>query len=199
MFYEFIRKILCPFYQIEKMVPQKGDFLDVGCGHGTFDEILAIKSKNRKILGIDPSQDKINFAKKRELIFKNLKFKKMYINDLRNKKFDVIIIIDVLYLFSPSEMVKFLKKIKKLMKRNGVLVLKTDSREPKILHNLLMVEEFIMVKLLKFTYSDAKKTYFLSKDEYKKVMKKAGFKIYKEKEFISIFPYHHPTYLAKKT
>jgi len=198
MMFEFLRKILCPFNKIEALVPENGDILDVGCGHGTFAEILAKKSKNRRVLGIDPSSSKISYAKKKERVSKNIKFKKGYLEDVKNQKFDCVTVIDVLYLLSPADMVKFLKNVKNLLRKKGVLILKTDSREPKMLTRLLEIEETIMVKLLKFTHSDTKKLYFLDRKEYRRVIKKAGLNIIKEKVFTSLFPYKHPTYVAVK-
>ena len=93
-------------------------------------------------------------------------------------------------------MVKFLRNAKNLLRKNGVLVLKTDSREPKILSRLLEIEETIMVKIIRFTHSDTKKLYFLNRKKYRTLIKKAGFNIIKEKVFTSLFPYRHPTYVV---
>lgn len=196
--YEIVRKILCPFSRIEAIIPDSGDILDVGCGHGTFAEILAKKSKDRNILGIDPSYSKIFSAKKKEKNYKNIRFQRAYIKDIKNEKFDCITVIDILYLLPPKEMVRFLTDARKLLKDNGMLILKTDSREPPILDRLLKIEEVLMVKIIKFTHSDTKKLYFLNRKEYRQVIKKAGFNIIKEKVFTSLFPYRHPIYVAIK-
>lgn len=196
--YESIRKLLCPFNKIAALVPSTGKILDVGCGHGTFVEILAKNHPQRQILGIDPSAQKITIAKKKRGKYKNTEFINCFIKDLKKIKFDCIIIIDVLYLISNNKKLNLLKKAHSLLKNNGVLIVKTDSQEPKILFDLLKIEETFMVKILKFTFSQNQKVYFTSKGAYRNVIKKAGFKVDKEMTFTSVFPYRHPTFVARK-
>ena len=195
--FEFIRSLLCPFEQIEKYVPERGNILDVGSGHGTFSFLLSKNSK-RKVLGIDPSPKKILSAKKK--IFPNLKFKKKYIHDLNGKKFDCITIIDVLYLLPENEKSSLLKKAKNLLKKGGYLILVINGRKDLISYKLLNLEETIMVKILKKTYSDNKKLYFRDNLFYKKLLKKLVFRILLQKELTSKLGYPpHILFLAKVT
>ena len=198
MFYEIIRKLLCPFGEIEKFVPDSGKILDVGCGHGTFARILSRGHYNRKILGIDPSGHKIALAKKYSNGFKNVKFEKKYLSQVRGK-YDCILFIDVLYLFPDSEKLERLKEANKVLKKGGSLLVKTSSTEPKILFKLLQLEETIMVKILGYTYSDRKAFYFSTIKKHKNIIQQAGFKLMNFSIFKSTFPYRHPTYVAQKT
>ncbi len=199
MFFELIRSALCPFDQIEAYVPKKGKILDLGCGHGIFCRLLIKKSPARGLLGIDPSLHKINIARKKVIGIKNIKFQKGVLEDISESKFDCITIIDVLYLLSPSEKATLLKKVKKLLKPKGYLVLTEVSSKPSFLYNLIKLEEHIMVKILQYTYSDTKNLYFQSDNHYLKLLKKIGFKNIRFKKIQGLSPYpKHILFLGYK-
>lgn len=189
MFFELIRSALCPFDQIEAYVPKKGKILDLGCGHGIFSRLLMKKSPSRRVLGIDPSMHKINIARKKAIGIKNIKFQKGVLDDINKVKFDCITIIDVLYLLSPSEKTILLRKVKKLLKPKGYLVLTEVSSKPSFLYDLIKLEEYIMVKILRYTYSNGKKLYFQSDNHYLKLFKRIGFKKIRFKKIQGLSPY----------
>jgi len=193
-----IRSLICPFDQIEPFVPRQGKILDFGCGHGIFSALLVKKSLNRKVLGIDPSEHKIKLAQKHYNGIKNLQFKKAYLKDVKRVKYDCIVIIDVLYLLSNKAKLKTLNLAKKLLNKNGVLILKTISHNPKWLFTLVKLEEKLMVKILKYTYSDTLGLYFLSEEKYQQLLNKAGFTIIDER-LIQGIPYRQQLIIAKKT
>src|SRR4051794_26677910 len=57
------RDLLCPMMAVAREVPVAGRILDIGCGHGLFPALLASGSSLRTIVGIDPSERKINIAR----------------------------------------------------------------------------------------------------------------------------------------
>lgn len=191
MIYEFIRTLTCDFDQIKPFVPSKGFILDVGCGHGIFARKLAQKAKQSRILGIDPAEKKIAAAKNSSLKVPNLKFQRGYLKDISGKKFECISIIDVLYLLPTKEKLSMLLKCKSLLKKGGKLLLVINGKEPSWIFKILEIEEKIMINLLKFTYSDYKKTFFLDKNSYKRLLTKAGFLIENEVRIRSFLPYPH--------
>lgn len=119
MFYEFIRPLTCPFEKIQEFVPTSGKIMDVGCGHGLFTKILAQSFPKRWVLGIDPSEEKIQQAIKSKPA-KNLKFKTAELEDIK-EKFDCITVIDMLYLFPREEKLKFLKKGLHFLSKKGYI------------------------------------------------------------------------------
>lgn len=197
MLYDIVRKILCPFNKLVLFVPKKGKFLDVGCGHGTFARILMFDSSKRRIVGIDPSLNKIEMAKKLSKDLENISFENKYLNQIQGK-FDCITIVDVLYLLPNREKIQLLKEAKKRLKKNGTMLIKTDNADSKLLFSLLKIEEKIMVKILKQTYTDYKDVYYSSPSGYKNIIEQAGLRIISYNVFRSIFPYLHPTYVVKK-
>ena len=196
MLFEHIRSLTIPFEKIEAYIPKKGKILDVGCGHGIFTKIMAEKSSTRNVLGIDPSERKINIAKSRTKM-PNVSFKKAYLSKLW-EKFDSIVILDVLYLLPEKEKIKILKKAYDLLKPKGKLVLAINGTGGGIVYGLLEVEEWLMTKLLKATHSDYKRVYFETESFCQKVLTKIGFKIKIKTKLSSILPYPHILFLAQK-
>lgn len=198
MLFEFFRKLLCPFEQIETYIPKKGKIIDVGCGHGIFSRIIAIKSPSRKVLGIDPSAKKILLASANPQNRPNLSFKNIYLEEIREKNFQSIIGIDVLYLFPPGEKERLFRTAKRLLAPQGKLIIKLEVTKPNWLFYLLKLEEKVMVRLLKYTFSDHPQFYYTSPEEYKKLLIKIGFKIQSEKILTSWIPYQHTLLVAIK-
>lgn len=194
--YEFIRNILCPFEKIEKYVPRAGKILDVGCGHGILARLMAKKPK-RNILAVDPSKDKILIAKK-STSNKNLKFENKYIKDVRGK-FDCVTVVDVLYLLPKRKKLNFLNEAYRLLKKNGVLVIKEVNTKPEWMLWLSSLEESIVVKLLKYTHTDYKKIYLDSPDVTRSLIRSSGFKLRTEESFFGRLGYpSHILFVATK-
>ncbi|QQG43487.1 MAG: class I SAM-dependent methyltransferase [Candidatus Daviesbacteria bacterium] len=196
MIFEAVRKLALPFAEIEKYVPQRGKILDVGCGHGIFSEMLAQKSPTREVLGIDPAINKIRLAQAHRAGLPNLKFKHAYLPEI-NSKFDCIIIIDVLYLLPIKKKVEILTNCKKLLKKNGILILKEVEKTGSLMFFITKLEEIIMVQLLKYTYSDKGNLYFVNTAYYLKLLRKLGFKKVKSRQIRAIIPYPHMLFVFR--
>lgn len=101
--------------QFEKMIKKKGTILDIGCGPGFF--INYAKSKGWKVVGIEPSIDAVNFAKK-ELKLKVHHGDYKILPSLKLKNVDVIYTHGVLeHLRDPKEL--FIMS-KKYLSKNGI-------------------------------------------------------------------------------
>jgi 2-polyprenyl-6-hydroxyphenyl methylase/3-demethylubiquinone-9 3-methyltransferase len=196
MIFELIRKLTCNFEEIEKYIPKKGNVIDIGCGHGIFSKMLSEKSSHRKVLGIDPSPEKIKRAKKNTTGIKNLQFKNTYLDNI-NIKFDTAVVIDIIYLLPMKEKEVFLKNIAKILSKNGTLILVINGTEPYWMHKLLVLQEGIMHKMLKITFSDYDRTYFENKRETRFLLRNSGFRVLKIRNIKSILPYPHILFVAK--
>lgn len=196
MLFEFIRKLTIPFNQIETYIPKKGRILDVGCGHGVFSRMVAQKYPDLEVLGIDPSDHKIDIAKSKSPYLPNLSYKNLYLKDV-HESFDCITIMDVLYLLPNSKKIEILSLSKKLLQKNGLLILNEIDTSQGLIFKFLFLEEIIMVKLLKYTFSDNKKLFFLNSKGYTRELKNLGFKT-TAKKIKGFLPFYHIMYLAKK-
>ena len=148
------------FNFIDKLNKNKNNLkiLDVGCGTGI---IMKRLNKYGNVYGIDISDDALKFCRARNL--KNIKKASVMKIPFKNNTFDLVGCFDVLYHKGISNDVKAMKEIYRVLKKNGRLFI-TDSAMMCLWgrHDIA---------------TQARERY--NKEELKKKLEKAGFKIEK--------------------
>tara|TARA_B100000700_G_C15023901_1_gene847150 strand:- start:299 stop:1045 length:747 start_codon:yes stop_codon:yes gene_type:complete len=126
-----------------------GKLLDVGCGHGWL--LSALNNKWKKF-GIDISKYAAKNASK---------FGEIFVGDIKNYKenqFDVITALHVIEHHKKPE--EFIKKIKNILKKNGILILETPDFDSaaarrygnkfRLLHDKTHISLFSQDSLIRF-------------------------------------------------
>lgn len=140
-----------------------GRILDVGCGMGPL--LSAAKKRGWDVYGVEPDKSGAKEAKKKGFNVFNGILKKA---NFRHNYFDVITMIEVIEHINRP--VNELKGIKKILKKNGLLIIQTANNDS--------IEAKIKGKNWKYYYFDHK-CYF-SRKTIRKALKTTGFKIIKE-------------------
>lgn len=174
------RSLLCPFREILEHVPATGRVLDVGCGHGLFSNLLAAYSKELQTTGCDPSQEKIDVARRSAAPDARIKYicgpvQSIEPSDSLDGLFDVISVMDVLYLLPDEIALQILRHCRKLLAPEGVLLLKTNNKRPLWKYWVVYMEETLMVKWLAFTFGG--QLHFRGEREYKALLEQSGFEV----------------------
>ena len=163
---------------IEKNLKKKDKILECGCGNGVLS--LELGRKGYNITGIDVSKKSILIAKKYAKKIKNskLNFQNKSIEDFKNSKniFDVIVFFKTFHhLKNPNKILKILRKI---LKKNGKLLMiepvRGDMNELNFLIIFLirnLAEEWRQINLNFNIVKNLKKI----KKEYNYVTSKKGF------------------------
>jgi 2-polyprenyl-6-hydroxyphenyl methylase/3-demethylubiquinone-9 3-methyltransferase len=167
------RDMLCPMAAVAREVPMAGRILDIGCGHGLFTALLASGSSQRTIVGVDPSGHKIDIARGSTKTFPNIAYIQGSVLDLNDGPYDAIAILDVLYLVPDDLKRKILAHARKLIKDDGVFLLKTNDTRPRWKYAVVRFEEWMMVKVLRYTLGG--ELHFRSSAEYLQMLDDAGF------------------------
>ncbi|MBC8108281.1 MAG: class I SAM-dependent methyltransferase [Anaerolineae bacterium] len=167
------RDILCPMTAVASEVPMTGRILDIGCGHGLFPALLASGSSQRTIVGCDPSEGKIAVARGSTKTFPNISYIQGSVLDLNDGPYNAITILDVLYLLPDDLKRKILAQARKLIKDDGVFLLKTNDTHPRWKFAVVRLEEWLMVKLLRYTFGG--ELHFRSSEQYLQMLDEAGF------------------------
>ena len=121
--------------------------LDVGCGHGVLVALLAAGSPARRVVGIDPDERKIEWARASVGRLPNVELRACTIEELaaqRPAEFDTVLVADVLYLLAAA---------RALLRPGGRLVLKEAEDDGSWRVKKALLQEQLMVRMLRRTHS----------------------------------------------
>lgn len=186
--YVFLRFLILPVFKIDKLLPQKGSILDVGCGYG-FTSMFFAKNKKRKVTGLELNSSRVALAKKVSSNMTNISFETSNLIDNNQLKFDAIIAIDLLHHINPLQKNIFLKNSFSKLNKNGVLIIKDINNKPLFKYYWNYIHDLIMTKFSSL--------YFLSDLQLESLLIKNNFKIIKQGKYFSLF-YPHIFYVCQK-
>jgi len=130
--------------------------LDVGCGHGVLVALLAVGFPTRRVVGIDPDERKIAWARASVGRLPNVELRACTIEALaaeRAGEFDTVLVADVLYLLAAEAWPPFLHAAHTLLRAGGRLVLKEAEDDGSWRVKKTLLQEQLMVRLLRRTHS----------------------------------------------
>ena len=167
--------------------------LDLGCGCGQYTEFL--KAKKVEYFGLDFSERLIEIAREK---YPQLKFQIASALNLPFSEnfFDKVYAIALFHSIPSAEFRnQVLKEIKRVLKKDGLLILTVWNlwqrwRKRKLIYKFAFLKIFGKTKLdfkdILMDYQGRKDCYFhcFTKNELRKVIEKAGFKIIKDGEFL---------------
>ncbi len=160
-----------------ELLPQKdGKFLDIACGDGTL--IFKIRDDFKELWGIDVSKERIKRAeqKKRRKDLKNVQFKTVDVDQglpFKSVSFDVVTAVAALAFFFDPHFV--LEEIKRVLKKNGILILEVP--------NLAYLPRRISLFLGKQPWTSAGQgwdgghLHYFTQGSLKRLLEDSGFKI----------------------
>jgi len=159
--YDILLKYETVVNLIKKYKKGKLKILDVGCGYGF---LSFFADKNWIIYGIDLDEERIKRAKN----IKQHKNSIFMIGDAENlnfnKKFDVILTLDVIeHLYHPE---KYLRLVSKALKKDGIFIVSNPN--PHSVWTLLFDNRVIRLE---------KHRQYWSTEEFAKMAKKTGFEM----------------------
>ena len=126
------------------MVGKRTHILDVGCGDGTLS--LYLRTPDNDILGIDISESSIQKANKKNkynnVKFIQIPFERFHAN---GKRFDAIIFVASIHHMNMSDAID---KAKKLLEKNGILIIVGLSKPSGLLDWIIELVRFIPNKVI---------------------------------------------------
>lgn len=168
----------------KEYVKNQDKVLDFGCGNGRLSELF--KEKNYEYTGVDISNGLLKIAKEKYPDKKFVLINKENELPFEDRSFDKIFSIAVFHHFNPEMAGQALRELKRVLKKNGVLVLTawylwSTKYKKKFLEKKSKGEDNLMINL---TFKDSQKTYyrpcyFWKKGELDKIVEKSGFQIEK--------------------
>ena len=137
-----------PFAQL---IPRDASVLDLGCGYGFLCYMLHFLAPEREVRGVDYDEDKIETANNCYSKVDNINFESADITEyVIDKKYDTIIISDVLHYLPTEKQLLVLHKAFDAVADNGQIIVRDGNKDLKEKHEGTKLSEFFSVKLLRF-------------------------------------------------
>lgn len=168
---------------IELLPESANDVLDVGCGTGTFEQIMLLypNKSDINITGVDFSSKSIEVAKSKQIpkaVFLCGEAERL---PFRDNSFDCCLLIEVVEHISDKE--SAIKELRRVLRTDGTLIITTPNKEcvalrlHNLLNSLLMTLATIITRrriIHKDEYLSTKELFALVKDTEFKVSKLAA-------------------------
>lgn len=163
-----------PYGVVEKMLPESGVIVDLGCGEGLLSNYLALASSKRKIIGYEIAPERLERAKKG---LKNTSFKVGDIINTSYSKADVFILFHVLHhLPSYEAQEEVLEKVKRNIKAKGKLIIVEVYVEPSIKFFAAWLADHFLVPWV-FERKFHTNAYFRRKKSWISLLKRLGYSV----------------------
>ena len=180
--YVFLKSIVFPFSKIESSVPKAGNIIEVGCSYGLTAAYLALKSKKRKIIGLDNNKERIRSAKRIWKRIPNLRFRtRSLLEKVAIKRNQVILAVDLLHHVPLEQQRQFLSSCYEKFDQTNLLIIKEIDKKPFFKFLLNYIGDMLM---------NPEGFYFKDSRVLKKELERTGFDVgYKEIKHI-LYPHY---------
>ena len=157
-----------------ELLPKEGRILDIGCGYGFMDYVLAWTSPGRAITGIDYDEDKIATAAHCYKRPGHLQFIHGDISAMPFEKYDAFILSDVLHYLPAGEQETLLQQCIERLAPGGVIVVRDGDSDMTERHEGTRFTEFMSTKVIGFNKTKHRRLSFFSATHIRNLVNKYG-------------------------
>jgi SAM-dependent methyltransferase len=159
-------KLASNYDQFNKLIPVKGDILDLGCGYGFITYMLSLTGENRIITGIDYDPEKIEVANNGFLKNDRIDFICADIKNFETGKRDAFILSDVLHYMKTEDQEVLLKKCIRNLNPGGIILIRDADKGRNKHHKGTKITEMLSTRILGFNKTlESKELYFTSLEQ----------------------------------
>jgi 1-acyl-sn-glycerol-3-phosphate acyltransferase len=134
----------------DNLIPKDATVTDIGCGYGFMSSILAMTSPNRKIMGVDYDEMKIDVAQQANIQRPNISFKTLDVTVDDIPVSEVYVLNDVLHYFPLEQQQALIEKCVKNVGENGMIIIRDADSDLVERTKMTKYTEFFSTRLLKF-------------------------------------------------
>ncbi|MFY0253894.1 1-acyl-sn-glycerol-3-phosphate acyltransferase [Chitinophaga sp. 30R24] len=157
-----------------ELLPKEGRILDIGCGYGFMDYMLAWAAPGREITGIDYDEEKIEVAANGYNKPDTLQFIHGDIAAMPFEEYDAFILSDVLHYLFPEEQETLLQQCIARLSPQGVIIVRDGDSDRVTRHGGTKFTEFMSTKVIGFNKTKAKQLSFFSATQVRNLVNKYG-------------------------
>ncbi len=159
----------------DKLVPQKGNVLDIGCGYGFMSMMLHFRSAERNILAIDYDEEKTATAQKCYSRGASLQFISGNALDFPMMHYDAILICDMLHYLSPADQQSLIRKSLNHLTLTGKLIIREGNADIQDRHKGTLLSEFFSTTVFGFNKTSEQGLSFLSGETIRSIAEELGY------------------------
>jgi len=137
------RNVMLPVDSIAAALPRRGRVYEVGCGRGTLAHALTVSDNKFTVVGIDIDSQKIQIA---QSLFKksNLQFINANAFTFNYQSCRGVIFSDFLHHISYPQQIVLLKRLRRVLKKNGIMIIKEIDLDDGIRRWLSRLWDYIL-------------------------------------------------------
>ena len=171
-----LRARMMKLWSLEGEVPRRGRILDLGAGQGLVALTLALIGPEREVIGIEREERKVGAAKTAAVGLANLSFRQGNILELSETDvFDVVLLVDVLYLWREAEKRRILQNAHDILRQRGLLLVHEVTTEPRLKYAFAVFQEWVALHILRTTA--AAELHYISREENESLLRSCGFEV----------------------
>jgi 2-polyprenyl-6-hydroxyphenyl methylase/3-demethylubiquinone-9 3-methyltransferase len=119
-----LRLRICPFEIVADHLPLEGRILDLGCGYGLLSHLLAMRSPERQVLGLDISAERVATSQDAGRGLANVAFRQGDVTLVEFGRPDSMVMNDLLHHIPHTHQIPLLAKCYEALPPEGVLIIK---------------------------------------------------------------------------
>ena len=144
----------------DRLIPRNATITDIGCGYGQMSYMLGLLSPERRVLGVDYDNEKIDIAKHAFLSKKcNVDFLCADMRDVEIPLSDAILFNDSLHYVDADAQREILKKAVTSLNAGGMIIVRDGDAAQTEKHEKIKATEVWSTKILKFNKSTVELTF----------------------------------------
>ncbi|MDB5272127.1 MAG: phospholipid/glycerol acyltransferase [Chitinophagaceae bacterium] len=138
-------------YEIfNRYLPKKGLILDLGCGYGFLAYMLKLVEPERKIIGVDYDEEKIEVASHGVLRDENISFVASDATTYPLERYDAVVISDVLHYLPLEKQKELIRNVIDSLNLGATLLIRDADTQVKKTHFVTRWSEVFSTQILRF-------------------------------------------------